>query len=129
VVEHIPDDRTALKNLHLMMGKYLIISVPLGKLFKVEAERMGHVHGYSRREFEMKLREAGFEIMTAIQWGFPFYNLHRRFVNVMPAETSAGTYGAKKKLLADVIYTLFFLNLPFAGERYYALCRPVIGKA
>jgi len=127
VVEHIPDDRTALKNLRSMTAKYLIISVPLGKLLKVEAERMGHVHGYGRREFETKLREAGFEIIKAIQWGFPFYNLHRRFVNALPAETSAGTYGAKKKLLAEIIYTIFFLNLPFAGERYYALCRPVGG--
>lgn len=124
VLEHIPDDRAALKNLHAMAGGYLILSVPLGRLFKVEAERMGHVHGYSRRELEQKLRDAGFEIVKVIQWGFPFYNLHRRFVNVMPAETSAGEYGARKKMLADVIYALFYLNLPFAGERYYVLCRP-----
>ncbi len=124
VIEHIPDDRTALKNLRSMTGGHLVVSVPLGKLFKVEEERMGHVHGYTRKEFEEKLREAGFEIVKAIHWGFPFYNLHRRFVNAMPAETSAGTYGPRKKLLANVIYTLFYLNLPFAGERYYALCRP-----
>lgn len=123
VLEHIPDDRAALKNLRTMTAGNLILSVPLGPLFKVEAERMGHVHGYNRRELEAKLREAGFEIMRAIQWGFPFYNIHRRMANLMPAATSTGSFSPRKKLVSNLLYLLFYLNVSYQGERYYVLCR------
>lgn len=124
VLEHIEDDYAALKNLAAMTAGHMILSVPLGPLFQVEVERMGHVHGYSRREIELKIREAGFTIERAIQWGFPFYNLHRRIVNRLPAQSSTGAFGARKRFVANVIHALFYLNLPYGGERYYALCRP-----
>lgn len=125
VLEHIEDDRAALKNLLAMTSKYMILSVPLGPLFKVEAERIGHVHGYSRREMQKKLREAGFKILKEIQWGFPFYNLHRRLVNRLPEQATMGGYGRRKKLTASLLYWLFFLNVSPGGERYYVLCSPL----
>ena len=123
VLEHIPDDRGALRNLFQMSGKYVILSVPLGPLFKEEAERLGHVHGYSRQEFEEKIREAGFEILRVIQWGFPFYNLHRRFANRIPQQATQGRYNTRKKLISSLLYALFYLNIAPGGERYYVLCR------
>jgi SAM-dependent methyltransferase len=125
VLEHISDDQAALRNLLDMTAKYLILSVPLGPLFKVEAERLGHVHGYSRKELEDKIQKAGFEIVRTIQWGFPFYNLHRRLANRMPQQATLGRYNARKKLISSVIYVLFYLNLAPGGERYYVLCRPL----
>ena len=124
VLEHIADDRTALKNLLAMTGKYMILSVPLGQLLKVEAERMGHVHGYSRREVQKKLQETGFSILKEIQWGFPFYNLHRRIVNRLPEQATMEEYGQGKKLSTSLLYWLFFLNIFPGGERYYVLCSP-----
>lgn len=124
VLEHIPDDRAALRNLLAMTSGYLILSVPLGPLFKAEVERMGHVHGYSRQELETKIREAGFEIVKTIQWGFPFYNIHRRIANRMSAETSTGSFSTRKKLISNLIHALFYLNLSIGGERYYVLCCP-----
>ena len=122
VLEHIPDDRSALKNLLEMTADYLILSVPLGKLIREEQERMGHVHGYSRRELEQKLQNAGFEILRVIQWGFPFYNLHRRLANRMSQEATTGKYSSRKKLISHLIYLLFYLNIAPGGERYYVLC-------
>lgn len=124
VLEHIQDDRAALRNLFSMTGKYLILSVPLGPLFKAEQERMGHVHGYDRRTLESRIREAGFEMIRVIQWGFPFYNIHRRLANWLPEQSTAGKYSLRKKLLSAVLYGLFYLNISPGGERYYALCRP-----
>jgi SAM-dependent methyltransferase len=124
VLEHVDNDRAALKNLLAMTGKYMILSVPLGPLFKVEAERMGHVHGYSRAELTVKIREAGFEIIKEIQWGFPFYNLHRRIANRMPEGTTMGAFSARKKLVSNILYGLFWLNIAPGGERYYVLCCP-----
>jgi trans-aconitate methyltransferase len=124
VLEHVPDDRSALKNLLEMTAKYLILSVPLGKLIPEEQERMGHVHGYSRRELEQKIQDAGFEILRVIQWGFPFYNIHRRLANRMSQEATTGKYSFRKKLISHLIYLLFYLNIAPGGERYYVLCRP-----
>ena len=123
VLEHIPDDRAALRNLFAMCGEYLVLSVPLGPLFKEEAERLGHVHGYRRRGLERKIREAGFEILRAIQWGFPFYNLHRRLANRMPGHATQGRYNLRKKAISQLIFALFHLNIGPGGERYYVLCR------
>jgi trans-aconitate methyltransferase len=124
VLEHIPDDRAALKSLRAITAGHMILSVPLGKLFQTEAERMGHVHGYTRMELESKLRTSGFEIVRAIQWGFPFYNIHRRMANRMPARTSTGSFSPRKKLVSNLLYLLFYLNVSYQGERYYVLCRP-----
>jgi trans-aconitate methyltransferase len=124
VLEHVDDDHAALKNLLSMTNKYIVLSVPLGPLFKVEAERMGHVHGYSRAELENKLREAGFEIVKVIQWGFPFYNIHRRIANRMPESSTMGQYNWRKKIVTTILYALFYLNIAPGGERYYVLCCP-----
>ncbi len=123
VLEHIPDDRAALRNLFQMSTGYILLSVPLGPLFKAEAERLGHVHGYSREEFETKIHEAGFRIIKAIQWGFPFYNVHRRLANRMPQQATQGRYNTRKKLISSLLYTVFHLNIAPGGERYYVLCR------
>jgi trans-aconitate methyltransferase len=128
VLEHVNYDLAALKNLHAMTGKYLVLSVPLGRLMEIEARRMGHVHGYGRQELENKIRQAGFEIIKAIQWGFPFYNIHRRLANHMPVSTTTGDFSPKKKLLTKILYGLFFLNIAPGGERYYVLCRLAIDK-
>jgi len=123
VLEHIPNDEAALRNLWRSTRYYLILSVPLGPLFPVERERYGHVHGYQRPELEAKVRAAGFRLKHTIQWGFPFYNLHRRMVNALPAKTTAESshYSWHKKALAYLLYVLFFLNLSYGGERYYSL--------
>ena len=122
VLEHIPEDRAALRNLKTMTAGHLILSVPLGRLLQAEVERMGHVHGYKRMELESSLREAGFKIVRTIQWGFPFYNIHRRIANLMPAGTSTGSFSPRKKLISNLLHLLFYLNIPFGGERYYVLC-------
>jgi trans-aconitate methyltransferase len=117
VLEHIEDDRAALKNLLTMTSKYMILSVPLGPLFKVKADRIRDVHGYSCREVQKKLREAGFGILKEIQRGFPFYNLHRCLVNRLPEQVTMGGYGQRKKLSASLLYWLFFLNLSPTGGK------------
>ena len=124
VLEHIPDDVSALRNLFFSTRRYLVLSVPLGPLFPVEKERYGHVHGYSRYELEKKIGEAGFRIIDAIQWGFPFYNVHRRLLNKMPTDVSfsARSYSWRKKFIAQLLYWVFFLNISPGGERYYVLC-------
>ena len=124
VLEHIEDDSTAMMNLRAMTKNYLLVVIPLGPLFEVERLRVGHLHGYSRKEVDRKLRRAGFEIVRTIQWGFPLYNLYRRLLHRLPEAATTGKYGAGKRLSSLLLYCLLFINLPFGGERYFALCKP-----
>lgn len=123
VLEHIEDDSTAMENLRAMTKDHLVVVVPLGPLFEVERVRVGHVHGYSRKEVDRKLRQSGFEIVRTIQWGFPLYNLYRRLLHKLPESTVTGKYDFRKQFIAFVTYWLLFFNLPFWGERYFVLCR------
>lgn len=128
VLEHIPDDMSALSNLRAMTGKYLLVVVPLGPLFEVERTRVGHVHGYSRKEFEGKLQQSHLKVISSIQWGFPFYNLYRRLLHHLPESTVNGSYGFGKRIISKLIYLFLFINLPIWGERYFALCEPILNK-
>ena len=128
VLEHIPEDLSALMNLRAMTRKYLLVVVPLGPLFEIERTRVGHVHGYSREEFEKKLQQSQFKVIKSIQWGFPFYNLYRRILHHLPENTVNGTYSLGKRLISKLLYIFLFINLPIWGERYFALCKPVLSE-
>lgn len=123
VLEHISDDLTAMENLYKMTAKFLLVVVPTGPLFEQERINVGHVHGYSPTEVNDKLKKIGFQIVKSMSWGFPFYNLYRRFVMNMPEETISGKFDIKKRIISELVYWLLFLNLPFGGERYYVLCK------
>jgi trans-aconitate methyltransferase len=125
VLEHIPEDTTALQNLRSMTHKYMLVVVPLGPLFEIEKTRVGHVHGYSCREFENKLRQSHFKVIKSIQWGFPFYNIYRRILHHLPESTVNGSYGLGKRIISKLIYFFLYINLPIWGERYFALCEPI----
>lgn len=125
VLEHIPNDQQAMKHLAEMTQSYAVIVVPLGPLFAIETERVGHVHGYSRKEFDRRLKKAGFEIIQSEQWGFPFYNLYRRLLHRLPESSTTGNYTWKKKLTGQVLYWLLSLSTDTPwGERYFVLCQP-----
>lgn len=124
VLEHIEADEAALKHLAQSCNKYLLLVVPLGPLFEIEVERVGHVHGYSRQEFDSKIQGAGLQIINSIQWGFPFYNLYRRLLHHLPEAQVAGRYHWRKRLISQLVYLLLYLNFTSPwGERYFVLAR------
>ncbi|HEY59765.1 MAG TPA: class I SAM-dependent methyltransferase [Anaerolineae bacterium] len=121
VLEHIQDDVSTLRNLRKMTRKYFLLVVPTGPLFKQEKIKVGHVHGFSRKEVLLKLRDAGFKVEKKIAWGFPFYNIYRRIVMNMPKDAVGGKFSQRKKMLSNILYWLLFLNLPIGGERFFVL--------
>jgi len=69
VLEHIPDDLTAMRNIRasLVPGGRLVALVPAQRwLFGTLDERLGHCRRYERAELESRVREAGFEIETTL---------------------------------------------------------------
>jgi len=123
VLEHIENDRKAIANLRKLTQKYLLIVVPLGPLWEIEYQKVGHVHGYSKFEIDWKLKRTGFKLVQYHQWGFPFYNLYRRLLHHLPSSAHGGQPTLPKRLASEIFYFLLSLSLtshPW-GERYIAL--------
>lgn len=65
VLEHIPDDALALRNIHsaLMPGGRAIILVPQDqKIFGKMDEVLGHCRRYSKQQLQSRIEEAGFHL-------------------------------------------------------------------
>jgi SAM-dependent methyltransferase len=124
VLEHIPDDITAIRNLKQMTGKYLVISTPQGKMREFERQ-VGHVRNYARGELVNKLEENGFAVISVIEWGFPFYSpLYRDFLGLIGSRGTTGEFGSLRKLLAGFLYFLFMLNSSKRGDEIFVLAQP-----
>lgn len=123
VLEHIDDDEKALMNLRNMTGRYAIIAVPLGRLSRYERQQLGHVHGYSFKEFRTKVLGCGFTLLSELQWGFPFYNLNRWLVSLTRKGGAEGNYDLPKIGIAKFLFYLYKIYFPFWGGRYFILCQ------
>ncbi|MDD4254481.1 MAG: class I SAM-dependent methyltransferase [Methanofollis sp.] len=80
VLEHIKDDKKALRSLHLILhdSGRLIVSVPsLKSLYGERDLKIGHYRRYSRDELITKIQDAGFQIEEIRYWNIlgvlPFF--------------------------------------------------------
>jgi SAM-dependent methyltransferase len=116
VLEHLRDDVSALRNMRAMTAKHLLVTTIAGDFDRYRAwdEQMGHVRNYRVGELEDKVQEAGFHVERAIYWGFPFYSpVARTLQNRMTSEPS---YSVATRILAQVMYRLYFLNSRRRGD-------------
>ena len=116
VLEHLPDDLSALRHMRAMTGKHLLVTTIAGNFERYRAwdEQMGHVRNYAVGELEEKAGAAGFEVDRAIYWGFPFYSpIARILQNRMTSEPS---YGLATRVLARLMYAAYFLNSRRRGD-------------
>lgn len=123
VLEHLPDDEAALRNMRAMAGGHLLVTTIAGDFDRYRAwdEQMGHVRNYRRGELEEKVERAGFTVQDAVYWGFPFYSpLARLLQNRMTSEPS---YGLATRILAQVMYATYFLNSRRRGDLLILLAR------
>ena len=124
VLEHLHDDRAALRNLRAMCGRYLLVTTIAGDFERYRAwdEQMGHVRNYRRGELERKLAEAGFRVREVVYWGWPLYSpLVRTLQNRMSSEPS---YGRATRALAWAIHKLYYLNSARRGDLLVVLAEP-----
>jgi SAM-dependent methyltransferase len=123
VLEHLPDDERALRNMRAMSRRYLLVTTIAGDFERNRAweEQMGHVRNYAHGELERKLERAGFIPERIAYWGFPFYTpIGRRLQRGM---TSEAEFGPAKRLMARLMYGLYFLNGRKRGDLLVALAR------
>lgn len=124
VMEHVLDDEAALRNLHAMTSNHLLIVTIGGDYdrYRPWEEQMGHVRNYAHGELERKLAAVGFELEQITYWGFPFYSpISRRLQNRMEATHELP---ARARVIARILYAIYFLNSDRRGDLLVALARP-----
>ncbi|MGH2354193.1 MAG: class I SAM-dependent methyltransferase [Chloroflexota bacterium] len=120
VLEHIPDDVAALRNMARMARRWCLVTTLQGRMRDFEAT-VGHVRNYHRGEVRAKMEGAGFKVRREIEWGFPFYSpLYRDICNQAPPSATSGVFGFRRRLLSSLLYHVFLANSSRRGD--YVLC-------
>lgn len=114
VLEHIKNDKLAIKNLFLMLNKegILIISVPYQGIYWSQHDNFsGHIRRYEKNELENKLKEKGFNILESFGWGGLMYPIYHR---ILTKKSPSSVMGKKnkfiKKILSRILYFIFFIE-------------------
>ncbi len=76
VLEHIPDWPAAVANLARMARRYVLITVPTGKVRAMD-RMVGHTQHFAGPELVAALGAAGCRPLSVRRWGFPFHSLYR----------------------------------------------------
>ncbi len=114
VLEHIDDWKSAVRNLSEMTKKYLIITVPCGKVHKID-KMMGHVRHFSDDKLINEIEKNNFKIIKNRKWGFPFHTIYKYAINFLNPEKMYNDYTLIQYnhfqiFISNIIYFLFFIN-------------------
>lgn len=124
VLEHIPDGEAGLAHLVAMTGRYLMLTVPTGPLYPLEAG-FGHFRHYVLDELVRAVEKHGLTVRRAEAWGFPFMTAFKATANLMPQQTmntfGAGAWSWPKKAVGALLTGLFYLNVPRRGPQLLLL--------
>ncbi|HPF99739.1 MAG TPA: class I SAM-dependent methyltransferase [Kiritimatiellia bacterium] len=123
VLEHIEDDEAVLRQV-AAVAPHVVISVPGGPADKVD-RRYGHFRNYAGDLLPRKLDTAGFDLVYYRRWGFPFHELSQAILerSTDPTTVVGGRYTPAKKIVAQMLYLLFFLNVLPVGSQVFAIGR------
>lgn len=128
VLEHIPEWKAAIKNMSEMTKKYLLITVPGGKVHKID-RMVGHIRHFGGQELKEELIKNGLSIILNKRWGFPFHSLYKYAINSFGSDRiyenfARREYGIFQRTLSKAMYYLFFVNDIFNyGSQLFILAR------
>ncbi len=128
VLEHLKDDVTALKKLHALCRRAVVISVPGGKLDE-HGRKNGHYRHYTKQDLVEKMTRVGFRVTKAFSCGWPVHSLvYRQLVRWLPRESvervGLGAYSPAKLALMRVVDLAYRFNLSFIGTEVIAVGVP-----
>ena len=128
VIEHIHDWKGAIHHLTQMTKKYLIITLPAGKVRAID-KKVGH-HRHYDKTLKHEIERYGF-LCDELQHGFPIHSLYKRLINFRPEQTFAAFSGKKsyslfKIIFSQIIYYLFYIDYLFKhGEQVFIFAKRI----
>lgn len=123
VLEHVEDDRTAMKNLFRMLkpGGIAVIEVPAGpRLFDAFDKQMKHFRRYAMGELVEKLSAVGFEVVSRSHLGFIVYPafLVGKLLNKQKLKASESEQKKSQQKILDSTKSGRLLDWAFRIEGY-----------
>lgn len=127
VLEHVPDYKIAVSNLCRLSNRYVLITVPSGKIRPID-RAVGHLRHFTKEMISQEFLKNGFEIEYSSYKGFPFHSLYKRMINIgggigITNKFSSSKYGALEKIISDLVYFLFRFNIAPWGDQLIALAK------
>lgn len=124
VVEHTGDDAASARNLARMASRWVLVTVPTPPVFPSD-RAMGHQRHYTKESLRALMEGAGFQTRACFMWGFPFHWFYRQALNINTEWTvkqfGGSSYGLLQILVCQLLYGLFFLNVPGVGTQLFYL--------
>jgi SAM-dependent methyltransferase len=117
VIEHLDDRRAAMSHICAMVapGGHLVVTCPTGKVHATE-RHFGHTTHPTVPELRRLTEDAGLEVVSLDNWGFPLYTGLKYATNVRPEwalrSFASGKYDIKAKVISKALYFVNFLNPP-----------------
>lgn len=127
VIEHIDDWQSAIRNISAMAKRYVLITVPAGRVRTID-KKVGHFRHFEGNELIATLNTQGFRCLRFLRHGFPMHSLYKRLINcIAPNHVYESFQGGKEysflqKLFSQFIYILFYVNYLFSdGDQVIVL--------
>lgn len=127
VLEHVPDYSIAISNLCKFSSKYVLVTVPAGEIRPID-RNVGHLRHFTKEMLISEFSKFGFDMEYISYKGFPFHSLYRRLINLgggtaISEKYSSSCYGFGQKIVANLVYFLFWSNVWPCGSQLIALAK------
>jgi predicted SAM-dependent methyltransferase len=116
VIEHIKNDKLALKNIYKILkpGGTLFLTVPaLQKLYGKKDEEVGHYRRYDKKQLTSLLKGAGFQIKMIRYWnliGVPAVWVSNKIFKTKVSESFRYKENLKNKIIQRIL-SFWFENI------------------
>ncbi|MBI4641880.1 MAG: class I SAM-dependent methyltransferase [Candidatus Tectomicrobia bacterium] len=129
VLEHTDDPGKVIANLKSLANRYLIMTVPSGKVYPLD-KGFGHIRHFNGRYLKREIERDSFRISDLFLWGFPFHSLYKILINLAPHHTetlfSQSEYGLLQRMSSEVLHLLFYLNIRGMGKQLFAVAERIV---
>lgn len=108
VLEHIDDWESMLKKLISVNKRYLVISVPTGRMRPYE-KNIGHFRNFKQGQVEEFLQKNGYTTIDTYYAGFPFFSPILRDLTQLFSKNYSETISAKMSPVGLVIHKIWYV--------------------
>lgn len=129
VLEHLTDDRAALRHIAQICAGHVLLTVPGGAVRETD-RRMGHLRHYTPSALLDLVTGCGLHPVKSVAWGFPFHSAYKWTQDLAPGAMMRGfgraRYGPGQKALCQLLHGLFYLNSSRTGQQLLMLASSTV---